>query len=108
MLRELRRECSRGACINARHAEDALRIVELLPIQVQYWNLHRTRGFAFLAVRAFDGVAVHSEKAVLLENCHDASNGANVPTPESGDSPCRVDESDEYENVDPCECRYAA
>ena len=61
VLWEFWRERAGGARINARHAKDAFRVVELFPIQVQYWDLHGTCGLAFLAVRAFDGVAVHSE-----------------------------------------------
>jgi len=61
MLWEFGRERASGAGINARHAKYAFRVVELFPIQVQYWNLHRTCSLAFLAVRAFDGVPVHPE-----------------------------------------------
>ncbi len=50
LLWELRGECSGWACVNACHAEDAFRVVELLPVQIQDRNLHGTRGFAFLAV----------------------------------------------------------
>src|SRR2546425_4479230 len=50
LLRELRRERSHGAGINASHAEDAFRVVELFPVQVQDRDLHRTSSLAFLAV----------------------------------------------------------
>jgi len=108
ILREFGRERASGTRVNARHAKDALRVIELLPIQIQYWNLHRTCRLAFLTVRAFDRVAMDSEQAVLLEDCHNASDGADVSAPESGDSPCCIDESYQDQNIDPSECRYAS
>ena|SRR2546425_6693481 len=50
LLWELRGECSSWAGINACHAENTFRVVELFPIQVQYRDLHWTCGFAFFAV----------------------------------------------------------
>ena len=100
-LGELERESTGGACIYASHTKNALRVVEFLKVKVKYWDLHWTGGFAFLTVRAFDRVSMHSQQAVLLGDCHYCSDWADVTAPEPRNPPRRIDEADEYQDVDP-------
>ncbi len=102
-LGEFWRESPRGACVDTCHTEDALRVVELLPIKIEDRDLHRTGSFALFTVRTFYRVAMNSEETVLLEGRHYSSYRANVPAPESRDSPSRIDESNQDSDVDPCE-----
>src|SRR5260370_32204515 len=102
---ELGRQCPSRARIYAGHAQDALGVIELLPVQIKDWYLHWASGLALLALRTFDRVSMHSEEAVLLSHSHDRADGTDVPTPESRNPPSSIDEPDQDNNVKPCYTR---
>jgi hypothetical protein len=93
-LGELGRQRPSRARVYAGHAQDALRVIELLPVQIKDWYLHRASGLALLALRTFDRVSMHSKEAVLLSHSHDSTDWTYVATPESRDPPSSVDKPD--------------
>ena len=100
--RELGRQRSRRTRVNTSHTENTLRIIEPLPVQIQNRNLHGTGGLALFTLRALHRVPVHPQHTVLLKRGHYTANRTNVATPETGNLPSSIDETDQYDNVQPC------
>ena len=86
------------ACVYTLHAHDAFRVVELLPWQVEYVDLHGTFNFAMGTLGTFYRVPVQACVAVLLEYGHHGSGRAYVAAPEPWNLPCCPEEAykDQY------------
>jgi hypothetical protein len=83
------------ACVDALHAHDAFRIVELFPRQVEYADLHRAFDLAVWALGAFYGISFDSGEAILLKNRHQCSSWANISAPKPWNVPGGPEETNE-------------
>jgi len=70
LLRELEAKRTVWARVDALHAHNAFRIVELLPGQVEYVDLHRAFDLAVWALSAFYGISLDARETILLKNRH--------------------------------------
>ena len=84
------------ARINAFHAHYAFWVVELLPRQVQYVDLHGTFDLTVRALCALNRITLYACKAMALEDRHQGARWADVTAPEPRNFPSSPEEADQY------------